>query len=302
MVVWRILDGKPGHENQTLGLVSALKRIVPQTDVFDIRSESGPIAAFHWLTGRVPATDALPVADLIVGAGHATHLTMLACRKARGGRAVVLMNPSLPSGLFDLCVIPAHDGVAEGEGVFVSRGALNPLSPEGEHDPGRGLFLVGGPSRHHGWDGDRLVNQIAEIAQASPDVEFTLTTSRRTPDDFLPTLGKAAIANLDVVPVDETAPGWVADRLAESATAWVTEDSVSMVYEALTAGVSVGLLPAPMTSESRVSRGLKQLADEGLVLPFGDWKGGKSLESGKAPLSESLRCAEWIVEKWHLDS
>ena len=26
MVVWRIVDGKPGHDNQSLGLVNALKQ------------------------------------------------------------------------------------------------------------------------------------------------------------------------------------------------------------------------------------------------------------------------------------
>ena len=34
-VVWRFSDGKPGHDNQSLGLVDALQRRIP-IDIYDI--------------------------------------------------------------------------------------------------------------------------------------------------------------------------------------------------------------------------------------------------------------------------
>ncbi|MES9888141.1 MAG: ELM1/GtrOC1 family putative glycosyltransferase, partial [Candidatus Sedimenticola sp. 6PFRAG1] len=94
-----------------------------------------------------------------------------------------------------------------------------------------------------------------------------------------------------------TGPGWVAEKLAESSVAWVTEDSVSMVYESLTAGVEVGLLSVPEKSESRVSRGLSCLVKDGLVTDFVGWKEHGFVKSADMQFSESDRCAEWIVSK-----
>jgi len=51
LVIWRIIDGKPGHENQTLGLANAMRRLAEQSQreciVLDIpanRKQAGPIA------------------------------------------------------------------------------------------------------------------------------------------------------------------------------------------------------------------------------------------------------------------
>ena len=89
-VVWRFSDGKSGHDNQSLGLVDALQRRT-RIHSYDIPVQPG--AALDWLIGRFPAGSLLPDPWLIIGAGHATHLPMLAARRARGGRTAVLMRP-----------------------------------------------------------------------------------------------------------------------------------------------------------------------------------------------------------------
>ena len=43
-------------------------------------------------------------------------------------------------------------------------------------------------------------------------------------------------------------------QVARSAQAWVTEDSVSMVYESLPAGAATGLLAVPRQGETRTAR------------------------------------------------
>ncbi|MDP1926487.1 MAG: ELM1/GtrOC1 family putative glycosyltransferase, partial [Thiobacillus sp.] len=125
--VWVISDGKPGHVNQSLGLAEALARATP--------------ARIHHLTAlpvwrawlillfKISPDQTLPAPDLIIGAGHATHLTLLVARRARGGRAVVLMKPSLPRRWFDLCILPQHDGVAADAHTLVTEGALNRICP-----------------------------------------------------------------------------------------------------------------------------------------------------------------------------
>ena len=78
-VVWRFSDGKPGHDNQSLGLVDALQR---RTRIHNYDIPVQPGAGRHLLLGRFPDGSLLPDPWLIIGAGHATHLPMLAARRA----------------------------------------------------------------------------------------------------------------------------------------------------------------------------------------------------------------------------
>ncbi len=86
-----------------------------------------------------------------------------------------------------------------------------------------------------------MAAQIGALLARKPDVHWTLTTSRRTPVDFLAQLDVDR-PQLTVVPCAQTGPDWLPEQLARAAQVWVTQDSVSMIYEALTAGAAVGLL------------------------------------------------------------
>ena len=52
--------------------------------------------------------------DIAIGAGHKTHLYLLAIKRCFGAKIVVILKPSLPLKFFDLCVIPKHDDVKKG--------------------------------------------------------------------------------------------------------------------------------------------------------------------------------------------
>lgn len=292
LVVWVVGDGKPGHVNQSLGLAEALARATPA----DIHLTAAlPVwrAALAWLTKRMPG-DALPAPDLIIGAGHATHLTLLAARRARGGRTVVLMSPSLPRRCFDLCIVPRHDGVAPDTRTLVTEGALNRLRPAATRDPRRGLMLIGGESPHFQWDGDAIQVQIKSVLARTPEVQWSLTTSRRTPAEFLADL--PAAQNLTVVPHTATGPDWLPQQLAGCGTAWVTPDSASMVTEALTAGAAVGVFDLPVNPRSRVGRAIAELADAARVTRFVSWCAHGTLHPNTQPLAEADRCAAWILQ------
>jgi mitochondrial fission protein ELM1 len=88
------------------------------------------------------------------------------------------------------------------------------------------------------------------------------------------------------------------ERLASAAQVWVTEDSVSMVYEALTANAATGVLAVPARRASRIARGITALTRDGLVTRFADWQRGKKLAAPAAPFNEAARVAAWIGEKW----
>lgn len=297
LVVWRFSDGKAGHDNQSRGLADALARLRP---VEAITLDPPPAATVlaGLIRGSLAGWREPPAPDLLLGAGHRTHLALLAARRMRGGRAVVLMRPSLPLGLFDLCLIPEHDAPPVRPNVLVTCGALNRIQPSAALEPNQGLLLIGGPSAHFGWDDAGLYQQIAAILAADPTMHWTLTTSRRTPPGFLDGLRGMPGGRLTAVPVSETGPDWLPAQLARAGRLWVTADSVSMVYEALTAGAAVGVLEVPRKRSSRVSRGLERLAAEGWVTPFADWRGDRPLRRPDRPFNEAERCARWIVEQW----
>src|SRR5690606_33820242 len=138
------------------------------------------------------------------------------------------------------------------------------------------LVLIGGPSKHHGWSDVDMLEQLRRLQQLSPEVRWTLTTSRRTPSAFERQLRSQFHAPADrpgtnVVPFAETGPGWLADHLSRSANVFVSEDSISMVYEALSVGADVGLLTVPRRKRSRNTVCIDRLLAEKIVISFDEW-------------------------------
>jgi len=292
LVVWLVTDGKPGHENQSRGLAEALARATP-SEIHLYPALPAWRAGLAGLRKNLPGKS-LPAPDLIIGAGHATHMTLLAARRAEGGRAVVLMKPSLPRRCFDLCILPQHDGVKPDAHTLLTEGAINCVRPAPGRDPKRGLLLIGGVSKHFEWDSDAIQVQIRSILTRTPDIHWTLTTSRRSPDDFLAQLPTAP--NLTVISHTATAPDWLPEQLSGCGTVWVTPDSASMVYEALTAGAEVGVFDLPVNPKSRIGWAIAHLADGQRITRFVNWCTHGKLLPNLHPLAEADRCAEWILE------
>lgn len=298
LIIWRFSDGKAGHDHQSGGLANALARL-RSAKVITLAPISPFTALAYSLLSRQSAWNEQPDPDLLLGAGHRTHFSLLAARRARGGKAVVLMRPTLPLPLFDLCLIPEHDAPPTRSNVLATCGALNCIQPSSSPvESDQGLLLIGGPSAHFGWDNSALYQQIAVLIAASPLIRWTLTTSRRTPPSFLAGLQTIADQRLMVVPVAQTGPDWLPAQLANAQYAWVTADSVSMIYEALTAGTAVGVLEVPQLRSSRISRGLDHLAAKGWIRSFTQWQQNRQLCRLDQPFNEAERCARWIVERW----
>ena len=170
IILWRFSDGRAGHDTQSRGLTAALSSLA-DCRVFEIPTN---LRAGLWaglLLRRFDPGQDLPDPDLIIGAGHRTHLPMLRARRARGGRIVVLMRPSLPLSWFDLCLVPAHDRITAGDNVWLTRGALNSIIRSETKDPRSGVILIGGPSKHYLWDEPELLAQIGRVATRLPAVQ-----------------------------------------------------------------------------------------------------------------------------------
>jgi mitochondrial fission protein ELM1 len=303
LVVWRFVDSLRGHENQVDGLIEALSERT-RLETHTVSTPREVLLRSAWRALRGKPFDGLPDPDLLIGAGTATHVPLLIARRTRGGRSVVLMKPGLPLAWFDLLIVPEMEDMPTASNVLLTRGALNRVRGNRAKDPHEGLILIGGPDRNHSWSSDRLCAQIETIVIRDPDIHWTAASSRRTPPDFLPRLGQRDSTNLATVAVDDVDADWLPGRLASSATVWVSEDSVSMIYEALTAGAATGLLRMPPrgTGEARrkpeLVAGIESLLEEAMLVSFEAWQAGKPLKPPPERLDEAGRCAEWILERW----
>lgn len=291
LVIWRLSDGRRGHDNQSLGLVEALARAVALecVDVHVSGSLSGAVAAL-----AAPARAPRPA--LVVAAGHATHLALIVTAWRQRARSIVLMNPSLPRMLFDLCIVPAHDGVEPGRNVHVSLGALNRMRPSSQREPDFGLILLGGSSRHHRWNDTAIVAQIRALAAAQPAWRWIVAGSPRTPTTALGAL--EAVGNVRVVRFEDTTAEWLPENLARASVVWVSEDSVSMAYEAVSCGAPTGLIEVPARRQGRVQAAVRTLCEAGLAIDFTAWRAGASPRPPARALQEADRCARALLERW----
>jgi hypothetical protein len=98
---------------------------------------------------------------------------------------------------------------------------------------------------------------------------------------------------------EDTPRGWIESAYASHRQVWVTADSVSMIYEALTAGCRVGVLPVRWKNpDNKFQTGIDDLKHHGMVVDFEQWRAGGELPAVAMPLNEAGRCAEEMVKRW----
>ena len=263
-----VSDGKAGHRSQAAGLYQAVQRISGQSVTFqEISIAQLPLPALFKgiISGRLKALEQAP--DYIFGVGSHTQLRVLLLGKAYPqAKTVILMKPNFPVSWFDYSIIPEHDAVLESKKVIVTQGALNPIVNEQRHQQNRILIALGGSSKRHAWNDQKVLSAVQQIAEANLQAEIILTTSRRTPKAFLEQLRAQPFAGqLQVFPVEETPQGWIFEEMQKAEAVWVTEDSVSMIYEALTAGCRVGVIEVDRLKQDRITKSLDSLMRKNLI-------------------------------------
>lgn len=307
------LDGRPGHEKQTKGVLRALAELTP----INIEYRKTPLPSFGSLIkdwwnyfspkffSRQKSTS--PV-DLIIGAGSRTHIPMLLFKKkcAALPKTVTCMTPILPLlREFDLCLIPQHDGAAAADNIFITVGPPGTATYSSHHDPQKGLILVGGlDEKSHVWNTDMVLAQVRGITEKEPAMRWTISSSPRTPEETIKKLEAFAGTGENVIffRAEETPSGWIEEQYGIHADVWVTADSISMVYEALTAGCRVGILPVAWKREkSKFQRSLQYVTGNRLVIPYEKWLTGEETMVQGKPLDEASRCAGEIMQKWWPD-
>jgi mitochondrial fission protein ELM1 len=171
------------------------------------------------------------------------------------------------------------------------------------HQHDRGLILVGGlDKKSHLWNTSEAVKQIKIILEKNQDIQWRISSSPRTPEDTCRKLENLAASTLQVsfFRSAETPAGWVEEEYARNGTVWVTADSISMVYEALSAGCSVGIMPVKwLQQENKFQKSLDILKEKKMIVDFDEWNTGAIMPVPPAkPFNEAARCAQEILRRW----
>lgn len=306
-----VLDGRPGHEKQTFGILQALKEIIPiQVTSVNLPERQSLFTTFlhtcaffiPWLRGGAGMTE-VENGDLLIGTGSHTHLPMLLTKKRLGIPVVTCMSPALHLlNRFDLCFVPEHDALHEASNIVHTIGAPNLSKNSTMHKDDQGLILLGGiDKKSHHWDDERIVAMVERLIQDDDVKQWTLSSSPRTPDVTVRLLQKLAEKYTGVQFYDyrDTPGGWVEKQYDQCSVVWVTSDSISMIYEALSAGCNVGILPMEWKKKNcKFRRNETMLVGRGFVRSFPGHEQLDGTRGKPTELNEAQRCARIIVEKW----
>lgn len=281
-----LTDGNPGHEKQSRAILRALNRYV------DLETEQCAVEAVQ------PRFRA----DIAIGTGRTTHYPLVKVKMRCGARIITCMSPHVIFRyLFDLCCVPLHDSIT-GKNIFTTMGPPNLSSPSSQHNNKAGLIVVGGADdTSHYWNDVEILDTLSEILNKSDISCWTVAGSPRTPaqteDKIIRLLGSHRHASY--YSFNQTPPGWIEEQYQRNATVWVTADSINMIYEALTAGCKVGVIPVRWKKRrKKFAINERYLVECDMILTFDQWRLGDELPELSAPLNEADRCAREIVRRW----
>jgi uncharacterized protein len=308
MKIGVFFDGRPGHEKQTKGIVARLaERIDVDLITVQVTKKQALKQIADWLlyfsfSRKSPGRD-LQHCNLLIGTGTHTHLPMLQVKKVYHIPVVTCMTPSsLLQNKFDLIFSPQHDGVKEQDNIFFTVGPPNPNVDLGQHLDDHVLILCGGADpKSHSWSDDSIIGGITALLERDSQKKYIVSSSPRTPKKTSMTISRLAKGyhNVDFFDFHDTPSGWIENQYNQCRQVWVTADSISMVYEALSSGCQVGIIPVQwLKSQSKFQRSEKFLRKSGFILDLETYLQGEDFTLNKQALNEAERCAAEILRRF----
>ncbi len=236
-IIYCITDGKIGHFRQSEGLAKALQQL--KSNDYDIQTLPN-FSLWQWLKSFGGCTEKIETSSIVIGTGHRTHFSLLYYKWKYRSKSIVIMKPSLPKSWFDYCIVPKHDGLLEQGNVLVTEGAMNALSLMPVNKENQILILIGGPSSACEWQDEDIYEKLLQKLQfVDINTKIILSTSRRTPANFIRKLPQNILDKVELIDFKDIDASWLPEQLLKSKEAWVTSESISMIYEALSAGCLV---------------------------------------------------------------
>jgi mitochondrial fission protein ELM1 len=263
-------DGKPGHVNQSIAFARLLD--LP----YDIRRVSFRNRLYKALSyffdkmgiytsDLFDVAGDLPECSVVVSAGSGTYYASRFLSRALGVRSVAIMLPRNYRYDFDLIVAQQHDRPPVRDNILILPANLSFPEPKGLVERrGNGpcvSLIIGGPSRHYEMSVSLVENQVKQLVTLFPDADFLVTTSRRTPAAVEELIDNGPFRYKIIASREQVNP--VADLLAISDYVFVTEDSTSMISEAVSFGkANVEVLPLPLLGKTHKVRSMLKVLSE----------------------------------------
>ena len=297
-----LTDGHAGNVRQAQSLARALGGETRDVVL-------APRAPGRWLAPRVlpGATGALGSAfdqlqrqppALAIGCGRQAALATRLLR-ARGSRAVQILDPRIDPSHWDVVIAPEHDGLT-GPNVLTLLGSLNPVDDAWLADARaafptlavlpspRTAVLLGGDSAHYRFDAAAFARLAILIDDMAADGSLLVTTSRRTPPAVIDAVRRRWAQRPHTLlwcdPSD--GPNPYAGLLAWADRIVCTPESVNMLSEACGTRVPVQVFE-PGRVGGRPRRFLDTLRQRGRIHDLAD---GPMTFDGE-PLRETERIA-----------
>ncbi len=310
-VCWVLTEGHIGMENQALGVAEAMglapvvKRLHPRWPWSWLPPGLWPTP----LRAPGPTGDALapPWPDLLITCGKRATAPSVKIRQVSGGRTftVHIQKPTLSPRLFDLVLVPAHDGM-EGDNVLVTAAAVHRVTPEKlaaaaeragpawAHLPRpRIAVLIGGANNRYRLTADataKLADDLKALA-AGTGGSLLVTPSRRTGAEN-ETILRETLGDVPGTLWDGAGENPYFAFLGLADTILVTCDSVSMTSEACSTGKPVYVIDLEGASR-RIDDFHKRLREAGVTRRFTGEIGNYSYE----PPDDTRRAAELIRQR-----
>jgi len=180
--------------------------------------------------------------DLFVGAGSTTYYALKFYARRYAKPSIALMYPKGYRKDFSVIIAGAHDRPKPRANLKISPVSLSFSRPQGLYKPQRKSigFIIGGPNSCFEM-GDEILKQIEGVRAQFADCEFALTTSPRTPRATESALAKLSWDYSVIYSREPVNP--IGDFLAQCEWVFISEDSVSMISEAVSNGsASVAIL------------------------------------------------------------
>jgi len=343
-----VSDNIRGHYHQSLGVAEWLGRLgnaeveepvklpelSPMQKLFSLKFAGRKIPkenaryAKAWLkTFRISPENFKP-GTLFISAGSNAAPFCLALAKATDNKSAVIMTPSLfGTKPFDYAIVPEHDPHdLSNKKILTTLGAPNHIYEDLTKKAAETFFLnrefkrkvvavlVGGNDANYQINA-HWANEVLGDLKRFPDITVLITTSRRT-DEYVEHAIEEMFASYPstgylLILSRNPKVNAVTSILGAATHVLATEDSVSMVSEAITAGFKVGLLRVPRNSgriKQMFGYGTKRFDDmfekmykRNLLVDLGNFP---DFDKFLAPdeqkhgqdFNEAKRAAQWILD------
>ncbi len=343
-------DGIRGHFHQSVGVANWLKRLgnINVEPMINVPVLTGLRNLIHmkylgstldnqdknyllnWLKAAGMKIKKFAPGTLFISAGGPTAPFCLAYAKATDNKCAVIMTPSvLGTRPFDFAIIPTHDKHDKGDKhVFTTLGAPNHIYQPDLKAISETFFkgsdfnlqdkkivglIIGGNDSNYKITPE-WVEDILSPLQYIDGIKIFITTSRRTGTAVENAIeqifkGHPSLAHMHLMSRNKNL-NLLTAILGAATHVFVTEDSISMVSEVITAGFKAGLIRLPRTTgfvkrlfgggTHRFDATFDEMHRRGLIEDLGEIPNFEKFlalpeQKHNTEFNEAKRAAEWLL-------